>query len=143
MRILKGFFLVMFLIGTCGYAVYHFGTDVASDKIADYVDQEFENAEGIEEVKRQVASNPELQQFLLEGINNVDESTLVFKTKEEAVQAIIKKVGISNLMELQSMASDGVSQEEQSEILSMLEANLSEEEILALKVLANKELNLN
>ncbi|MGM0843587.1 MAG: hypothetical protein ACQEUT_01320 [Bacillota bacterium] len=142
MKILKVFLFAVILLGVAGYAVYHFGTNMASDKIGDYVDQESANSGQLEGVKQQIAANPELQQFLNDGVENVDESTLVYQTKEEAINGVIKKVGISELMNLQSKVSDGVTEEEQMEILAMLEEKMSEEEILALKVLVNKELGL-
>ncbi|MGD7024387.1 hypothetical protein ACQCVK_17450 [Rossellomorea vietnamensis] len=142
MKFLKVLVITVLFIGIAGYAVYHFGTNMAMDKIGDYVDQESANPGQVEEVKRQIAANPELQQFLNEGVENVDESTLVYQTKEEAINGVIKKVGISELMNLQSKVSDGVSPEEQSEIIALLEEKMNEDEILALKVLANKELGL-
>ncbi|MGD6802162.1 hypothetical protein [Rossellomorea aquimaris] len=142
MKLLKVLVIAVLFIGIAGYAVYHFGTNMATDKIGDYVDQESANPGQVEEVKRQIAANPELQQFLNEGVENVDESTLVYQTKEEAINGVIKKVGISELMNLQSKVSDGVSPEEQSEIIALLEEKMNEDEILALKVLANKELGL-
>ncbi|MGF2618052.1 hypothetical protein FZC84_22505 [Rossellomorea vietnamensis] len=140
MKILKVLVFVAIFLGVAGYAVYHFGTNMASDKIADYVNEEAANSGQLEEAKRQITANPELQEFLNEGVENVDESTLVYQTKEEAINGVIKKVGISELMNLQSKVSDGVTQEEQSEILAILEEKMSEEEILALKVLVNEEL---
>jgi hypothetical protein len=141
MKFIKVFLFVAIFLGIAGYALYHFGTNMASDKIADYVNQESSNPGQLQEVKRQIAANPELQQFLSDGIENVDESTLVYQTKDEAINGVIKKVGISELVDLQSKVSDGVTAEEQSEILAMLEEKMSEEEILALKVLVNRELN--
>ncbi|TYS17816.1 hypothetical protein FZC78_08170 [Rossellomorea vietnamensis] len=142
MKLLKILAIAVVVLGIAGFAVYHFGTNMAMDKIGDFVDQESANPGQVEEVKRQIAANPELQQFLNDGVENVDESTLVYQTKEEAINGVIKKVGISELMNLQSKVSDGVTPEEQSEIIALLEEKMSEEEILALKVLANKELGL-
>ncbi|TYR75946.1 hypothetical protein FZC79_07215 [Rossellomorea vietnamensis] len=142
MKLLKISAVVLIVFGIAGFAIYHFGTNMATDKIGDYVEQESANPGQVEEVKRQVAANPELQQFLKDGTENVDPSSLVYQTKEEAINGVIKKVGISELMDLQSMVSDGVTPEEQSEILALLEEKMSEEEILALKVLVNEELGL-
>lgn len=142
MKLLKISVIALIVLGIAGFSVYHFGTNMATDKIGDYVDQESANPGQLEEVKRQIAANPELQQFLNEGTENVDESKMVYQTKEEAINGVIKKVGISELMNLQSKVSDGVTPEEQSEIIALLEEKMSEEEILALKVLANKELGL-
>jgi hypothetical protein len=141
MKILKRLLILAIVLGVGGYALYHFGTGFASDKIVDYVNDEMGKSGQVEEARRQIAANPELKKFLEEGLENVDESTLVYKTKEEAVQDVIKKVGVSELMDLQSKISDGVTAEEQSEILAMLQKNLNEDEILALKYLANQELN--
>ncbi|MGD6969451.1 hypothetical protein ACQCVP_24025 [Rossellomorea vietnamensis] len=142
MKLLKILAIAVVVLGIAGFAVYHFGTNMAADKIGDFVDQESANPGQVEEVKRQIAANPELQQFLKDGTENVDPSSLVYQTKEEAINGVIKKVGISELMNLQSKVSDGVTPEEQSEIIALLEEKMSEEEILALKVLANKELGL-
>ena len=74
----------------------------------------------------------------MEDAKSVDESILPFTTKEEATKVLIKKVGITQLNEIRQQAQEGTISKE--EVLEEVQSKLSEEEILALKVIANKEL---
>jgi cell division protein FtsX len=141
MKLLRRLLYFVLFLGLIGYGVYYFGTNFASNKMMDYVSTELETSGEVESIKQQIAANPEIQAFLKEGTENVDENTLVYKTKEEATRGVVKKLGIKQVMDIQSKVSDGVTAEEKSEILNQLESELSQEEILALKVLAYKELN--
>lgn len=141
MKVVKIVSFLVVLAALAGFSAYHFGTKVASDKVMDYVSKELENSGESEKIKETIQSDPQLQQFIKEGAKNVDKSTLPFTTKEEAAKTIIKKIGMTELQSIQSQVKDGVTAEEKQEILNKVESKLTEEEILALKVLAYKELN--
>jgi len=98
---------------------------------------ELENSGEMENIKRAIESDPELQAFI-NNAESVDESTLPFTTKEEATKVIVKKFGISEIKDLQSRVQEG--QVSKEEILQEVEGKLTEEEITALKVIAYKEL---
>lgn len=138
MKFLKGLFILMLLIGGIGYGIYYFGTNKISENVADSVYGELENTGQLEEVKQIVNNDPQVQQFA-EG--NVDTSNLPYKTKEQATRAVIQKVGIGELQNMQAKYQNGISANEINDILSSLEGKFTEEEMLALKVIAYKELN--
>lgn len=133
---MKAFFVAI-ICGGIGWGIYMVGTNVASDKIVDTLSTELESSGELEKVIQEIEMDPALQEFVQDA-QNVDESTLPFTTKEEATRAIIKKVGISELMNIQQQVTTGSMTQE--EVISVLEENLTEEEILALKVIAYKEL---
>ena len=98
--------ILVILLAVVGYGVYYFGTNVASDKIMDKVTTELENSGQMDEVKKYVESDPQLQQFVEEA-KVADKATLPFTTKEEATRVLIKKVGISEIREIQTQAQEG------------------------------------
>ncbi|KAB2336673.1 hypothetical protein F7731_09940 [Cytobacillus depressus] len=137
MKIMKFFIITVILLGVIGYGVYHFGTKVASDKLVETISAELENSGDSEEIKKMIESDPELKSFIEEA-QTADSSKLPFTTKEEATKVLIRKVGISELNDIRVQVQNGsVSKEE---ILQEIQGKLTEEEILALKVIAYKEL---
>ncbi|MEH7123053.1 hypothetical protein V7127_07325 [Bacillus sp. JJ1773] len=137
MRILKFLIITVIFLGAIGYGVYHFGTKMASDKLVETISSELENSGEIEEIKKAIESDPELQSFIEEA-ETADTSKLPFKTKEEATKVLIQKVGISELNDIRVQVQNGsVSKEE---VLQEIQGKLTEEEIMALKVIAYKEL---
>ncbi|MFC3884686.1 hypothetical protein ACFOU2_14755 [Bacillus songklensis] len=141
MKFMKILFFFVIFLALAGFGVYHFGTKIASDKVMDYVSAELENSGEVEKVKEAIERDPQLQAFIKEGNQHIDESKLPFTTKEEAVKTVIKKLGMNEVQSIQSKVKDGVTAEEKQEILNKVESKLTEEEIQALKVLAYKELN--
>jgi hypothetical protein len=127
----------LIILGIIGYAVYHFGTNIASEKLMDAVTTELENSGQIEEIKQVIETDPELQSFIEEA-EAADTSKLPFSTKEEATRVLINKVGISELNDIRVKVQEGTVSKE--EILQEVQGKLTEEEILALKVIAYKEL---
>jgi len=128
---------VILIIGLVGYGVYYFGTNIASDKIADSVSTELEDSGKMNDVRAYIESDPELTK-MVEEAKSVDESTLPFTSKGEATRVLIEKVGINKLRDLQSQVQNGSASKE--EVLQVLDENLTEEEMLALQVIAYKEI---
>lgn len=103
----------------------------------DAVTTELENSGQIEEIKQVIETDPELQSFIQEA-EAANTSELPFSTKEEATRVLINKVGISELNDIRVKVQEGTVNKE--EILQEVQEKLTEEEILALKVIAYKEL---
>jgi ribosomal protein S28E/S33 len=120
-----------------GYAAFYFGTNIASEKIMNDVSTELQNSGEIEQLKSTIENDPELRAFIEEA-ETADTSKLPFTTKEEATRVLIKKVGISELNDIRVQVQEGNASKE--EIMENIQGKLSEEEVLALKVLAYKEL---
>ena len=129
--------IILVLLGAGGYAAWHFGTNIASEKIIEKVETTLDE-ENLEEVKSYIQNDPAVQEIVSEAAaTNPD--TLPFQTKEEATRVLVKKVGITRLLEIQEQAQNGSINKDQ--ILSEIEGTLSEDEISALKYVLYKELN--
>jgi hypothetical protein len=137
MKVFKYLILVILMLVVLGYGVYYFGTNIASDKLMEALTTELENSGEIENIKQAIESDPELQAFI-EDAKSIDSSTLPFTTKEEATRMLVKRVGVTGLQDIQSKAQQG--QLTKEELMQEMESNLSEEEIMALKVIAYKEI---
>ena len=137
MKVLKILLVVFLILAGLGYGLYYFGTNVASDKIMEVVSAELESSGELDAIKELVANDSELQQFIEEGAM-IDSSNLPFQSKEEAIRAIVKKLGVSELQNIASEVQAGTMSTE--ELMSIAESNLTEKEIQALKVMAYKEL---
>lgn len=140
MKFLKVLLTIIIIVGGLGYGVYHFGTNFISDKVADSVATELEEDDNVNEMKQVVNSNPEMKEFISEGAH-ISEKNLPFTTKEEAIKTVVETIGISELQKIQSKYQNGMSPNEVQELINELEGKLTEEEILALKAIAYKELN--
>lgn len=105
----------------------------------DQVAVELTDSGQLESIKQEIENDPQLQAFIEEG-KNVDSSTLPFQTKEQAVRVLVKKFNVSELKELQTKAQSGLTAEEKQQLFNDIESKLTDEELLALKVLAYKEL---
>ena len=137
MKVLKILLVVFLILAGLGYGLYYFGTNVASDKIMEVVSAELESSGELDAIKELVANDSELQQFIEEGAM-IDSSNLPFQSKEEAIRAVVKKLGVSELQNIASEVQAGTMSTE--ELMSIAESNLTEKEIQALKVIAYKEL---
>ena len=129
--------IFLILLGAAGYAVWHFGTNIASEKIIEKVESTLDD-QNLEEVKSYIENDPTVQEIITEGAS-INPETLPFQTKEEAIRVLIKKLGVTRLLEIQEQTQNGsISQEE---ILAEVEGKLSDDEITALKYVLYKELN--
>lgn len=81
--------IILVLLGAAGYAVWHFGTNIASEKIIEKVESTIDD-ENLEEVKSYIANDSKVQEILSEAATT-NPDTLPFQTKEEATRVLIKK----------------------------------------------------
>ena len=136
-KFLKFTLIILVLLGASGYAVWHFGTNVAAEKIVEKVESSLDD-ETLQVVKSYIENDSKVQEIVSEGATTNPE-TLPFQTKEDATRVLIKKVGVNRLLEIGEQAQNGsISQDE---ILAEMEGKLSEDEISALKYVLYKELN--
>ncbi|MDI2589013.1 hypothetical protein OR571_18415 [Psychrobacillus sp. NEAU-3TGS] len=140
MKFLKILFGFIVVIGIIGLAAYYFVPKLIADQVMEKVTVELEDSGQLENIKQEIKKDPQLQAFIEEG-KNVDSSQLPFQTKEEATRVLLKKFNISELQEIQAKAKDGMSAEEKQALYDQFESKLTEEEMLALKALAYKELS--
>ena len=135
-KFLKITAIILVLLGAAGYAVWHFGTNIASEKIIEKVESTLDD-ENLEEVKSYIENDSQVQEFVSEAATT-NPDTLPFQTKEEATRVLIKKVGVNRLLDIQEQAQNGSINPD--ELLSEIEGKLSEDEISALKYVLYKEL---
>ena len=129
--------IILVLLGAVGYAVWHFGTNIASEKIIEKMESTLDD-ENLEEVKSYIETDSKVQEIVSEAATT-NPDTLPFQTKEEATRVLIKKVGVNRLLDIQKEAQNGSISKD--EVLSEIEGKLSEDEISALKYVLYKELN--
>lgn len=137
MKFLKFLIITVIILGIIGYGIYHFGTNITSEKLMESVTTELENSGEIDEIKETIENDPELKSFIAEA-KTVESTNLPFSTKEEATKVLIKKIGISELNEMRVQVQEGTVSKE--ELLQRVQSKLTDEEILALKVIAYKEI---
>ncbi|MEK5038472.1 hypothetical protein [Sporosarcina sp. FSL K6-3457] len=140
MKFVKILFGIIVVIAVLGFSAYYFGPKIIADQVMEQVAVELNDSGQLESIKQEVNNDPQLKAFIEEG-KNVDSSTLPFQTKEQAVRVLVKKFNVSELQELQSKAQSGLTAAEKQQLLNDIEGKLTPEEILALKVLAYKELS--
>jgi hypothetical protein len=134
---MKKLFAAIVILGAIGYGIYYFGTNVASEELVDSASTELENSGQMNDVKAYIESDPELTALVKEA-ESADESTLPFTSKGEATRVLIKKVGMTKLRDIQSDVQNGTATKE--EVLQVLGEKLTREEMLALQVIAYKEI---
>jgi hypothetical protein len=134
---MKKLFAAIVILGAVGYGIYYFGTNVASEELVESTSTELENSGQMNDVKAYIESDPELTEMVKEA-ESADESTLPFTSKGEATRVLIKKVGMTKLRDIQSDVQSGTASKE--EVLQVLGEKLTREEMLALQVIAYKEI---
>ena len=117
--------IIFVLIGAAGYAVWHFGTNIASEKIIEKVESTLDD-ENLKEVNSYIENDSKLQEIVSEAATT-NPDTLPFQTKEEATRVLIKKVGVNRLLDIKEQAQYGAINKD--ELLSEIEGKLSEDEI--------------
>ncbi|MGE7674476.1 hypothetical protein ACQKMV_12975 [Lysinibacillus sp. NPDC094403] len=137
MRFIKFLLIIVIILGVIGYGVYHYGMQFASDKVVDTISTELEKNGQMDEIKTTIERDPQLKSFMEEA-KTADSSKLPFTTKEEATKVLIQKVGISELNNIRTKVQNGSMTKEQ--VIQEMEGKLTDEEIMALKVIVYKEL---
>lgn len=139
MKFIKVFVSFIVIIGVIGFAIYYFAPKIIADQVIDKVTVELEESGQLENIKQEIQKDPQLRAYIEEG-KNADSSQLPFRTKEDATRVLLKKFNISELQDIQSKAKNGMTEEEKQALYNQIEGKLTEEELLALKALAYKEL---
>lgn len=139
MKIVTYILLVVVTVGLLGYGAYNWISGLVAERASVEVGEQLDSSENTDAARQVIEENPVLKDFVEEG-ESIDRSQAAFQTKEEAVQVIIEQFSPVELMELRNKAEDGLNAEEQEEIISKLEENLTEEELRAIKAIAYEEL---
>ncbi|WP_071393456.1 hypothetical protein [Bacillus tuaregi] len=144
MKFVKWILIPVVIVLAVGFGVYHFGKDYAIEKVT----EKMESSGKMDEVKEMVKSNPDLVSFIKEVETNPEArqylqnqtttEQLPFDTKEEAAKVVVDRVGITELNDIVQKAKSGTVTQE--EIIQQYSSEFSEEELMALKIIAYKEL---
>ena len=137
MKILKILIVLLVVFSLGVVAVYYFGTNMASEKIVNEATEQLETSGQLEEVKEYVENDPELSGYIEEA-KTADESSLPFNTTGQATRVLVQKVGMAELNTIRNGVQNGTMTPQ--EAVQKLEGKLSKEEMLALKVIAYKEI---
>ncbi|MGN1401954.1 MAG: hypothetical protein ACI4XL_10665 [Bacillus sp. (in: firmicutes)] len=130
-------FVVLAVMVVLGVAGYFLLTNVVSDKAADLIQEELEADGRKEQIKSMAESDPELMAFVQEGAR-ANGSDLPFTTVEGAARVIIDKVGVTELLNLKGKVDSRTITKD--EVLGIMEAKLTDDEIRALQYVAYHEL---
>ncbi|ANU22949.1 hypothetical protein [Planococcus donghaensis] len=139
MRFLMTIIVFLIFFSFAGIGVYVVGPDLSTERLAIEATEKMRSNGQLEKVVEYVENDPKMRQYIEEAeIAEPKQQTLPFQTTGDAAGTLIKKVGISDLAKMKSGVEDGTMTAE--EVIQKLEENLSEEELLALKVVVYKEL---
>jgi hypothetical protein len=126
--------LFMFLIAT-GVVSYLFVMDYASEKAMNEISKELSANE--EEINK-LLEDPEIRKYIETGEKTSE--ILPFTTRKEAVKLISEKYTISELAKTREQVSSGLNEQEKLAVYDKLLEKFTEKELLALKVVALKEI---
>ncbi|MCM3620148.1 hypothetical protein M3936_21565 [Sutcliffiella horikoshii] len=139
MRILKGLFITVIIIGGLGFAGYYFINKYIEDQAVEYVENDMVNNNDLEVARQYVNSSPALKNYIAEG-SNVDLEELPIQTREEATRMVMSKLSLQEMQQVQSKVSNGMTEQEAMEMIQTFENKLTDEELLALKAIVYREL---
>jgi hypothetical protein len=125
----------MFFIAA-GVISYLFVMDYASEKAMSEISRELSSNE--EEINK-LLEDPEIRKYIETG--ETMSNNLPFTTRKEAVKLISEKYTVTELARTREQVSGGLSEEEKVAVYEKLLEKFTEKELLALKVVALKEIN--
>ncbi|AQU79694.1 MULTISPECIES: hypothetical protein [Planococcus] len=139
MRFLMTIIIFLIFFSVAGIGAYVIGPDFSADRMVAEVTKEMRNNGQMEKVIEYVESDPKMLEYIEQvEVAEQQDQPLPFQTAGDAAGTVIKKVGITDLAKMKSGIEDGTMSVD--EVIQTLEQDLNEEELLALKVIAYKEL---
>ncbi|TWT01132.1 hypothetical protein [Planomicrobium sp. CPCC 101079] len=137
MKAMKFLIVILLIFAVIGYGIYYAGTNIASEKITDETVAELESTGQMETIRSYIENDPQLAGYIEEA-KAADPNALPFSTTGEASRVLIQKVGLSELNAIKTNVENGTMTP--AEVVETLETKLTEEELLALKVIAYNEM---
>ncbi|TYS69824.1 hypothetical protein FZC76_06240 [Sutcliffiella horikoshii] len=139
MKFFKGILTTALILGILGYAGYYFINKYLEDQAVEYVEKDLVENNDVAMAREYVDRSPALKSYLAEGAEaNLDE--LPVQTREEATRMVMQKLSLQEMQQIQSKASNGMTEQEVLELVETFEKKLTEEELLALKAIVYREL---
>ncbi|MGE6370695.1 hypothetical protein ACQKDD_13210 [Planococcus kocurii] len=139
MRFLMTIIIFLIFFSVAGIGAYVIGPDFSADRMVAEVTKEMRNNGQMEKITEYVESDPKMLEYIEQvEVAEQQDQPLPFQTAGDAAGTVIKKVGITDLAKMKSGIENGTMSVD--EVIQTLEQDLNEEELLALKVIAYKEL---
>jgi len=138
MKLIKFLLIPLILIIGLGYGGYQLLTNYLSDQIVSTVTENIENFGQLDDVKTIIDSNSELKSFVEEGAT-VNHDVLAFTSLNEAADVIVDEMGITGLLDLREVLENGIDTFSAEQLFTSIGNHLTDEQMLALKVLLYKE----
>lgn len=139
MRFLMTILIFLIFFSFAGIGAYMVGPDFSADRLVAEATEELRNTGQMEKIVEYVENDPQMIEYIEEAqLAEKESQELPFQTSGDAAGTVIKKVGITDLAKMKSGVEDGTMSPE--EVIQKLEEDLTEEELLALKVIVYKEL---
>lgn len=139
MRFLMTIIIFIIFFSFAGIGVYVIGPDLSTDRLVAEATEKLRDNGQMEKIVEYVENDPKMLEYIEEAqVAEQESQPLPFQTSGEAAGTVIKKVGITDLAKMKSGVEDGTMSAE--ELIQKLEEDLSEEELLALKVIVYKEM---
>ncbi|WP_156488321.1 hypothetical protein [Fictibacillus phosphorivorans] len=124
-------FMFFIVIGVTGYL---YTMDYASEKAMNEISKELTSDEG--EINK-LLEDPEIRKYIETG--EVPKKNLPFTTKKEAVSFISDRYSIQELASIREKVSKGLNEKEKLAVYEKLLEKVTDEELMALKVVALNE----
>lgn len=143
MRFLMTIIIFLIFFSFAGIGVYVIGPDLSAERFVLEATEKLKDSGQMEKIVEYVENDPQLVHYIEEAqISEQHQSPptdnpLPFETTGDAAHTLVKKVGLKDLANMKSAVENGSMTTE--EVLMKLEEDLSEEELLALKVIVLKE----
>lgn len=126
--------VLMFFI-TTGVILYVFTMDYASEKAMIEITKELKSNE--EEITK-LLEDPEIRKYIETG--KPPKKKLPFTTKNDAVQFISDRYSVQELAGIREKVSKGLNEDEKLVVYEKLLEKVTDDELMALKVVALKEI---
>ncbi|WP_156499192.1 hypothetical protein [Fictibacillus phosphorivorans] len=126
--------VLMFFI-TTGVILYVFTMDYASEKAMTEITKELKSNE--DEISK-LLEDPEIRKYIETG--KPPKQNLPFTTKNEAVEFISERYSVQELAGIREKVSKGLNEEEKLAVYEKLLEKVTDDELMALKVVALKEI---
>lgn len=143
MRFLMTIIIFLIIFSFAGIGVYVIGPDLSAERFVIEATEKLKDSGQMEKIVEYVENDPQLVHYIEKAqISEQHQSAptekpLPFETTGDAAHTLVKKVGLKDLANMKSAVENGSMTTE--EVLMKLEEDLSEEELLALKVIVLKE----
>ncbi|ANU28023.1 hypothetical protein [Planococcus versutus] len=148
MRFLMTIIIFLIFFSFAGIGVYVVGPDLSAERFVLEATEKLKDSGQMEKIVEYVENDPQMIQYIEKAEiseqqqapeKSQSQQSLPFQTTEDAANTLVKKVGFTKLVKMKSQVEKGTMSTE--DVIDKLEEELTEDELLALKVIVLKELS--